>query len=1248
MIAIDQNSAINSLNESLVPNPFLIDGRTEQDWLYFLSEFGTLINFYNDTNTIEGNWSPFLMKDPVFLMASISKTNYKKLHSIYKNSCAEIQLLHQKETDKNLNSDALNKLFDHITSIYKIIERWTYYMQGTDEMYDLKNYVIHEVKNIFSIDFWAVQSFRQYLYVMPMKGVRVSVAIATAPQSEFVSFNSNIWKNHKDKKPFWEVFGYEKEVSIIDAADDMTFFSLGVLTTIGDRLFNFLETVIHHSSNEFKKLSLKKSRFPDTTLLRSFINVLKVQQEQLNGISQRHLDFYYTDILKQTKLPATADNAFLCATLAKNDTVYNLPSGTLFDAGIDEQKKPILFASQKEVNLNPASIVSVQTLCYQNQPNISSYNLKSITKPTNVQKDEDDKIISWQTFGEINPTVNPLPMGIAFASPMLLLKDGQREITLSLEFDTTIDLSLLQRANYFLSTQKDWLKLELDPTNFTLDTSGMNNIVTIKIDIKPTQIAIEPFLINPDGLNSEWPMIKILFQSIANPSTSPKVISITITVNVSGIQSCQLLNDYGELDTKKPFPPFGPLPLVNSNFIIGNNEILSKPLDTFQINIDWDNLPSDFEIYYKQYNICLDKKTDTDSTVKKANYFSIFKSKPKKTEENKQTENPIFKNNCFTVDFNLLQEKSWQEFKMSKSEKPDPNEIFTKVSSNTDPILLFDIKKDDSAKAFIDDSCSYFKYDKDTLSEESVPKDNTITPDPSIQNKPLKFDNTVTSGYIKMTLTGPAYGFGSEIYPKIVTDIALQNANSLAMAQGWEDAEFIPAANLPFAPKIKKFTVDYTASITYKLDGTTGNYPLQYFLYSPFTSYKIFDNSIFYETNTTSINTAIVGSSLTDTKDGLPLYSSFGYTGALFIELDHLISNSTLNLYFHLARNSVTTTPGDSVNYFYLSDSGWNEIHPLSDGTNQFKCSGIIELAIPSDCNNSKNFMPGINNWISIVVTGKLDTYSKTAFLQTNGFSIQRSGTSFLSDTINPQIISNTISKPQTVIPQIATFIQPFASFGGKAAENITNRNQRISNSLKTKNRAIDHHDYYTLIFQKYDDVYYSKVVNKKSQNSCNVYLVKKIETDSDPNAFVPLVTNCLESEIEQFLKENSSPFANINVTNFNLEYVCISAKIEVKSGYQTVLIQKNINRALNLYLSPWITSYTAQIEIDRPLIDSKVKTFIKNIEGVASVDNVSFSSYFINPETGIPVESQKNKTTLKAYDPTTLLVSAVNHDITF
>lgn len=1249
MLAINQNSALDSLNEALVPHPYLIDGRTEQDWLYFLTEFSKLINFYNTTNTIEGNWNPFLLKDPVFLMASISKTNYKGLHTSYKNSCTEIQTLLTSESQGISNSNALNKLFDHITTIYKIIERWTHYMQIGNEKYDLKNYILNEVQTKLSIDFWAVQAFRQYLYTAPSKGT----FIASAPYNDFTSFHVSLWTINKDKRPFWEIFGYDTEQTILNALDKITSFCLAVLTKIGDRLYSFLETIIHHASNEFKKLSLQKSKFPDTTLLRSFVNVLKLQQDQLNGISQKHLDFYYTDILKQKKLPAVADSVFLCATLAKTNSVFELPAGTLFNGGVDADKNPVLFASQKDVTLNPAVIKSVQTLSYQEAPNALSYNVQTIATPSVVQKDETGKTISWSAFGDTNPPVAPLYTGIAFASPMLLLREGQRDITLTLEFDSAINVPEFQGASYFLSTQNSWLELNLGAAAFQLSSLPSANSLIINISLDPTQPAIEPFLINPDGLQSDWPLMKILFKTISNPGTPPKIQAITIALDITEVKTFQLYNDFGELNTKNPFPPFGPIPLFNSNFIIGNNEIFSKPLNEFVVSIDWDKIPSDFKTYYAAYNNYIAYPDASGPVVKATTSLARLLHRTKETA-------PVvlagpFNNPGFTAAFNILQEKKWSNLTMTKTGKPavmptvaEDQPVFVPAEEIVTPLYLFDPAAGDPNVPFNSSCSSYYKYNyTDPLTSGTTEETSTtkLLADPDIQNQPFKFTDASSSGFIKMVLSGNEYGFGSEIYPNVVANVALQNGNIFNKSKGEAISNFIVPANLPFAPKIKTFSAAYKASVTYQLNGAAGDYPLQYFIYTPFKNYQLFEST---DTDATLTNTSIVGTPQTDLTAGFPLYPSFGYSGALFVELEQLIPNSSLNLYFELARNATTITPGDSVSYFYLNNSGWKEIKALSDQTNQFKCSGIIALPVPADCTNNGAFMPGTNNWLSIVVSGKLNTYSNTTFLQTNGFRTERTGTTFLTDTQTPQIAAGTITKPQTVIPQIATFVQPFASFGGKAAENKTNKNQRVSTSIKTKKRVVTPGDYYTLIAEKFDTIYYSKVVNKKSDNSSTVYVVRKITDAGDTSAYLPLVTNCLESDIQKFIKDNTSPFTAVNVSNFNLEYVSITARIVLKSGYQETLIQNTVNLALKQYLSPWITAYPAQIEINQPLIDAKVNTFIRNMEGVESVDTISFTSYTIDPVTGVKTTIKSAKTKLQPYGPATLLVSADQHHITF
>ena len=51
--------------------------------------------------------------------------------------------------------------------------------------------------------------------------------------------------------------------------------------------------------------------------------------------------------------------------------------------------------------------------------------------------------------------------------------------------------------------------------------------------------------------------------------------------------------------------------------------------------------------------------------------------------------------------------------------------------------------------------------------------------DASIQNKPLVYSENTISGYLKMNLASPQYAFGNDLYPKIVAQVALVNADLL-------------------------------------------------------------------------------------------------------------------------------------------------------------------------------------------------------------------------------------------------------------------------------------------------------------------------------------------------------------------------------------------------------------------------------------------------------------------------------------
>ena len=145
---------------------------------------------------------------------------------------------------------------------------------------------------------------------------------------------------------------------------------------------------------------------------------------------------------------------------------------------------------------------------------------------------------------------------------------------------------------------------------------------------------------------------------------------------------------------------------------------------------------------------------------------------------------------------------------------------------------------------------------------------------------------------------------------------------------------------------------------------------------------------------------------------------------------------------------------------------------------------------------------------------------------------MQRVVPSPLTGSSSPAIGSNTITQPQTAISAVTTIVQPFPSFGGKAAETKAMLNKRVSNRLKTKNKAITAEDYCRLINQEFDDVYYSKAVSSDGGNTTTVYLVKRVSSANAPNAYLPLVTACQEAKVKAYLQKRVPAFNTIAVSN--------------------------------------------------------------------------------------------------------------------
>ncbi|RZN84054.1 MAG: hypothetical protein EVB11_03155 [Winogradskyella sp.] len=1245
MTLINQNSAYNSLTDALISNNELIDGRTTQDRLAFLVDFAKYINFYDGNNKVSGNWEPFLNKDPIFLLASIIKTEYTEKYAQYIHMIKNVDKMKMPFSDENeeLVKAYINELIYMLIEMFKTIENWTYYMNNSEMNYNLKSFVIKEVKSKYSKYLWAIIDLKNKL-----ESDNVIKPVEFKIYKEFDLYDEFIWKHSKNKGTYWETLGlneYLNDNSILQIFD--------ASSKVTGLILSFIKNIIDFAKTEFSEIKAKKGPYPDTVLLRTFIDLIDLYKNQLNLISKRHLKFYFDKILKQSKKQERADAVFACVDLSKKSSSYLLKKSTPFNAGLDALKKPIVFESIDQTNLTSTSIAKTYTLSrVVGSKNYTKLLLKELPDIGKLTKDNNGLISKWDTFGTgtiDNSTEKPSTMGFSFGSPLLYLKEGQRTVTLNMGFKpidkssnkTPISNDTFNHVSYYLSTEKSWIELNKDDNK--LYHIYNNNCLTISFTLKPSVPSIEKFKNNPDNISCSWPMFKMVFNQFLDVSNPPLLKTLDIQVDVSNLKTLDLYNSSGTINTTKPFQLFGATPAFNSEFIMGSGEVFSKPYTYLLFHFIWDNLPEsktgnyNFETYYSQYNKYLAGNYDKVEVSKSKSVLpsvlpwivSFLFGWLKKQISVKPVDikvPAVFNNTAFTVGFEKLINGYWE----------DKNDKFAKqtceISSDiTKPPVCTPYIKDTDCHSVIDNyetSNLLFSTGKSntecSLTNESFfqygefkkpPKFCNKTPiidlpeDPNIQNTVLKYSSKSKCGFLRMNLSGLKYGFGSSLYAKIVSAVTLYNAAHISRPK----QTTIPiehAPNPPFSPKVKSLSVTYSASQHYDICSDVGGYPLQCFTYSPFQNYKVYDTSYEISAFTKDIDNSL-NSKKTVTEE-IALFPELDYNGVLFLGLENVVTSNLNSFYFNLNQNfkSKSIPDSDSVHYSYLSNSGWLPFSPLSDGTNSFTCEGIIKFSIESDISPIPLVMAKPLSWISIGVRGDLTSYSQTSFLKNNGVKLQRS---VINDTFKneaPKLLPNKITKPKDAIPEIASIKQPFSSFGGKSKETRKLLNKRVSTRLKTKGRIVSESDFFRVIKETFNDIYFSQITYNVSNSTTVINVLEEYENHTLPNAFTPLVSTCKLLEIEEYLKTKISPLNTIVVSNFKFEYVIVKATIIVDSVFDSPKIISEIKDQLDIYLSPWINSNNSQRHISQNITTAQIVKFIKSFDGVLGVESANLSSY--------------------------------------
>jgi hypothetical protein len=364
---------------------------------------------------------------------------------------------------------------------------------------------------------------------------------------------------------------------------------------------------------------------PHLVLYLAFWEVMKPVRDDLNCMTQRHLDFFYRDVLLLPEKAVKPDLAHLIFELAKFQQEYKLDSGTAFKGGKDANGVELVYKLNEEILVHQAQIANLKGLFLASQetgagksPKLTGLYSSPIANSVDGQGQEFPKeqiVKVWQPFG--NADRPHALIGVAIASDIFYLQESDRTITFTLNFDKNLEGA---EANNFpniftvdFSGKKDWIVGEILPPQSSA-TSLNGKTLTLEVRLTAEQDPVEDYHKGLRGalLSTNKPVARLHIKDQAQVNNlSPysyfrdlKLEKLTVSTKVKNVRNLILQNDLSVLDPTKPFQPFGSFPKVGTSFYIGSKEVFQKRLTALTLQVQLEkSVPTDWRNYYAAYGV---------------------------------------------------------------------------------------------------------------------------------------------------------------------------------------------------------------------------------------------------------------------------------------------------------------------------------------------------------------------------------------------------------------------------------------------------------------------------------------------------------------------------------------------------------------------------------------------------------------------------------------------------------------------
>jgi hypothetical protein len=524
---------------------------------------------------------------------------------------------------------------------------------------------------------------------------------------------------------------------------------------------------------------------PAQALLFAFVKQLHEITGNFNLRWKNYAYWYLQNVLGAQPLPVRNHKICLHFTKTTNGRI-RLEKHTGFRLAESDAGAPV-YRLDADFTIENTTIEKVISIYFNREKNIKPASDFHFVTALQIKELSAGELTENPLFANNSKPEHTRPLGFILVSPSLLLREGKRCVSLTLERDNEkklteklkilledwkrkladIELSVRSLQNIFyirISTAESWKVIE----NYAVKLEGEN--LLLKFTLPEDFPSTTPCRQEIHDMQADFPALQIYlnYDAWLYPYSWLKYFplkKIRIKTEVEGINNVQVYNDLGKVDCSKPFQPFGINTEKGALMVIGNYEMSVKHVRLFDVKIHWGQLPEHpqgFKGFYAGYGLPVD-------------------------------------NTSFKVQVYYLSDYGWKagnEYALFGAAPDTP--------LNRETVLR---------------AINMEKMPVNILAEED-------------------YTYTISSqtGFVSFMLQSPGMGFGEKQYRKVFSEYMLHEVSAKKFF--WKRPKIAP--NEPYKPIIERITLNYTSEETIDLRKQPSSVFASVYHISPFGDRKIY------------------------------------------------------------------------------------------------------------------------------------------------------------------------------------------------------------------------------------------------------------------------------------------------------------------------------------------------------------------------------------------------------------------------